>query len=114
MNPCSRLPEFEKEFGRLAAKYRSLPKDIARLVETLAEYPTGVGVNFTIINRYAAVTIVKTRLSCESLRKRSLRLIYAYHTDTKAFVFIELYFKGDKENEDRERIKTYLKKLDQS
>lgn len=109
MNRSNHLPEFEKEFVRLAGKYRSLPQDIARLEEMLVLHPAGIGNNFTIIHRGAAVVIVKTRLSCESIKKRALRLIYAYRTDTEVITFIELYYKGDKENEDRERIKEYLK-----
>lgn len=111
MSHCSRLPEFEKEFKHLAGKYRSLPRDIAHLEEMIARHPTGIGTNFTIIHRGAAVMVVKTRLSCESLKKRALRLIYAYRQSTTAVTFIELYYKGDKENEDRERIKVYLKGL---
>lgn len=109
MSHFSRLPEFEKEFKHLAGKYRSLPRDIAHLEEMIARHPTGIGTNFIIIHRGAAVMIVKTRLSCESLKKRSLRLIYAYRKDTEAITYIELYFKGEKGNEDRERIKEYLK-----
>jgi len=39
-------------------------------------------------------------------------VIYAYHLKTKTIElieFIEIYYKGDKENENRERIKDYLK-----
>jgi mRNA-degrading endonuclease RelE of RelBE toxin-antitoxin system len=114
MNPFSRLPEFEKEFQRLADKYRSLPKDLARLEGILVRSPTGVGANFTILYRSPTVSVVKMRLSCESLRKRALRLIYAYREDTKTVTFIELYYKGSKENEDRDRIKAYLKEVGRS
>jgi len=48
------------------------------------------------------------------LKKKDLRIIYAYienHQLVKmiGIQFIEIYFKGEKENEDRERIKDYLK-----
>ena len=52
---------------------------------------------------------MKARLACKSLRDRSIRVIYAYHNDTVTFVYIELYFKGDKKNEDRERVREYIK-----
>ncbi len=37
-----------------------------------------------------------------------MRAIYAYHNDKEKIAFLEIYFKGNKENEDRERIKKYL------
>jgi len=43
------------------------------------------------------------------LKGSSLRIIYAYFEEDQQIEFIELYFKGDKENEDRNRIKNYLK-----
>jgi len=41
------------------------------------------------------------------LKGESLRIIYAYHKDRQLVEFIELYSKGNKENEDRRRIKKY-------
>ncbi|MBI2591646.1 MAG: hypothetical protein HYW34_03150 [Candidatus Brennerbacteria bacterium] len=35
--------------------------------------------------------------------------IYSHAEQEQRIEFIELYFKGDKENENRERIKEYLK-----
>ena len=37
-----------------------------------------------------------------------IRVIYAYYVLTNTVDFIEMYFKGESENEDRERIKQYL------
>lgn len=109
MSHFDRLPEFEKELMRLAGKYRSLRDDLLRLEKIISLHPTGVGTNFTIIHRQESVAIVKARLACRALKGRSIRLIYAYHAHTTTFMYIELYFKGDKENEDRERIKEYLR-----
>jgi len=36
-----------------------------------------------------------------------IRIIYAYFEKEDAIEFIEIYFKGDKENEDKKRIKKY-------
>lgn len=111
MNRFNQLPEFEKEFKRLSKKYQSLRQDLNDLEDVLTSLPTGRGKNFTIIHHSEKVKLVKTRLACKSLRNRSMRVIYAYHNDTVTFVYIELYFKGDKENEDRERILAYLKNI---
>ncbi len=111
MSHFERLPEFEKEFSKLAKKYPSLVTDLEKL-EKLAEINAlGVGKNFTILHDSPNCKVVKVRLACKSLRERSIRVIYAYHNETVTFVYIEIYFKGNKENEDRERIRAYLKNL---
>jgi hypothetical protein len=69
----------------------------------------GFGTNFVIIHHSENTKIIKTRLACKSLRDRSIRIIYAYHENITTFVYIEIYFKGHKENEDRQRIVDYLK-----
>lgn len=108
MKHFNRLLEFEKEFKKLSQKYSSLPNDLLRLEKLLEINPTGVGVNFTIIRSTDEVKIIKTRLACKSLRDRSIRIIYAYHADKLTFMYIEAYFKGDKKNENLERITNYL------
>jgi hypothetical protein len=109
MNHFNQLPEFEKEFSKLSKKYPSLAEDLKKFEKLVEIKPTGVGKNFTIIHCSEKVKIVKTRLACKSLKCRSIRVIYAHHNDTATFAYIELYCKGDKENENRERIKDYLK-----
>lgn len=104
-------PEFEKELKKLSKKYRSLPNDLKDLEGVLVSRPTGLGKNFTIVHSAESVKIVKARIACESLRDRNIRVIYAYHNNTFEFMYIEIYFKGDKENEDRTRIEKYLKSL---
>lgn len=109
MSIFSQLPEFEKELKKLSRKYPSLKNDIEDIKPVLLVSPTGIGKNFTIVNITEEVKMVKVRIHCESLRSRSVRLIYAYHKNKIEFMYIEIYFKGDKENENRERIERYLK-----
>jgi len=116
-----RLPEFEKELSKLSKKYRSLEADLERLEKVLLLNPTGVGANFVLLHNAKHIKIVKTRLACASLKDRSIRVIYAYHTalDSResdgelqtvaTFLYIEIYFKGQKQNEDRDRIEGYLR-----
>ncbi|HEY4480728.1 MAG TPA: hypothetical protein VI821_01390 [Candidatus Paceibacterota bacterium] len=53
------------------------------------------------------------KFACKALKgrgsKSGIRVIYAYHIAISKVEFIEIYFKGDKENENQERIKEYLK-----
>lgn len=110
MSHFEKTAAFEKELNTLTKKYKSLHRDIADLEDVLRVFPTGIGKNFTILHS-SDVKIIKTRLACKSLRDRSMRVIYAYHDDTVTFVYIEIYFKGDKDNEDRARIAEYLKNI---
>ena len=53
------------------------------------------------------------KFACRSLKgrgsKSGIRVIYAFHRQSCKIDFIEIYFKGEKENEDYKRIKEYLK-----
>ena len=109
MSHFKKLPEFEKELQKLSKKYSSLSEDLKRFQRILKENPIGFGTNFVIVHSTDTIKVVKARLACKSLKDRSIRIIYAYHDAVVTFVYIELYFKGDKENENRERIKEYLK-----
>lgn len=111
MSRFEQLPEFEKELKRLGKRYPSLYDDLDKFEKVVSAYPTGIGKNFTIIHYAETVKIIKARLACKSLKDRSIRVIYAYRGDIVTFVYIEMYFKGDKGNEDRERVQNYLKTL---
>ena len=112
MNDFNALAEFEKEFRRLFKKYRTIGDDFEKFKKVLLVAPTGVGKNFVIIHSTETIKIVKARMACRALRDRSLRVIYAFSESSHRIEFIEIYFKGEKENEDRERIKEYLKNQD--
>lgn len=111
MSHFDQLPEFSREFKKLSKKYASLPEDLKKLERLITIHPVGFGTNFATLHQTSVVKIVKARLACKSLRNRSIRIIYAYHEETITFVHIEIYFKGNKENEDRERIEEYLRGL---
>ncbi|MDD5750364.1 MAG: hypothetical protein PHU56_01805 [Candidatus Pacebacteria bacterium] len=55
------------------------------------------------------------KFACRALKgrgsKSGIRIIYAFHCESESYKvdFIEIYFKGEKENEDRDRIKEYFK-----
>jgi len=109
--------EFQKDFKRLSKKFRSLDSDLIEFKKVLNEAPLGIGKHFSVITKTGYLYIIKARFFCKSLKKKDLRVIYA-HIENHQIIemvgidLIELYFKGEKENEDRERIKAYLKKKD--
>ena len=110
MKNFSSLPKFEKEFKRLCKKYKTLDDDLEKLKRVLAHCPTGIGKSFIIIHSTETIKIVKARMAYRELREQSIRIIYAYFEQEQKIEFIELYYKGNKENEDRERIGEFLKK----
>lgn len=104
------LPEFQKEYKRLGKKYKSLANDLKEFRNVVSVIPFGNSKHFNVITQNEVFCIVKARLFCRYLKGSSLRIIYAYCGQEQRIEFIELYFKGDKENEDRARIEDYVKK----
>jgi len=102
-------PDFSKAFARLAKKYRSLPDDIAEFKRVLEVRPLGAGKHFNVITKTEDITVIKARLFCKYLKGASLQIVYAYHANSSRLVFLEIYFKGDKENENRELIQEYMR-----
>jgi len=103
--------EFTKDVKRLAKKYTSLPNDLLEFKKVVNKFPLGTSKHFTPLHIQGTITIIKARLFCRYLKGSSLRIIYAYNKEQQLIEFMEMYFKGDKEKEDRERIKKYYGKL---
>ncbi|MEA3273679.1 MAG: hypothetical protein U9Q72_03760 [Patescibacteria group bacterium] len=101
--------EFQKDFKKLSKKFKTLNSDLAELKKVLDEVPLGIGRHFYIITQTEVFYVLKARLFCRYLRGSSLRVVYVYFEQEQRIEFIELYFKGNKGNENRERIKEYLK-----
>ena len=100
---------FTKDFKRLLKRYRSLSGDLLEFKKLVSDFPLGSGKNFTTLHAQEKFKVLKARFFCQSLKRTSLRVIYAYLEQEQRIEFVELYFKGDKENEDRQRIRAYLK-----
>lgn len=106
--------EFQKELKRLRKKYRSLDEDL-RTFRTILAVKLNEGSVLTstkhwaILTSHEKVAIVKTRLACTYLRGEFMRIVFACHAAEQRFCFLELYYKGDKENEDRQRYEEYVR-----
>ena len=113
--------EFQKDFRRLLKKYPSLISDFdlvkAAAIELLHIHKINNLSIFPIPNFCSEkIQVCKIKkFACKSLKgrgaKSGIRVIYAFHIDTLKIDFIEIYFKTDQENEDRDRIKSYLKNI---
>jgi mRNA-degrading endonuclease YafQ of YafQ-DinJ toxin-antitoxin module len=104
------LTEFKKDLKNLLKKYRTLDDDLATVKQDLNDEPgESPPFSYRIDNLGLKTCVIKVKkIACKSLKGRGvnsgLRLIYAYFQTTQKIVFIELYHKNDKEQEDRQRI----------
>jgi mRNA-degrading endonuclease RelE of RelBE toxin-antitoxin system len=105
------LPEYEKELKTLLKKYRTLADDLEVVKKVLTVSPDErPPFNFRIDGLGIDTCVIKVKkIACRSLKGRGVnsgfRLIYALFKAENRIVFIELYHKNKKENEDRARIK---------
>lgn len=106
---------FQKQMKRLMKKYRSLSSDLEKLQQVLLVYPGGNGSkhwNRLQVSNDRFIVIFKVRLSCASLKgKADFRIVYAWNKKDETLVlldFIEVYFRGERGNEDRTLIDEYL------
>jgi len=109
------LEEYAKDLKKLLKKYRTLEDDIAIVKQVLiAEPKERPPFSFRIDGLGLQTCVIKVKkIACRAMKGRGVntgfRLIYAHFEEEKRIVLVELYFKGDKENEDKERIMKYFK-----
>lgn len=116
--------EFSKDLKKLRKRFRTLPEDLQiflnaqlQLFHKIKLDNDGIKRIRGLVPEYPPVYKAK-KFACRSLKgkgaKSGIRVIYAYLDREDTIEFIEIYYKGDKENENRERIKTYLYKCEPS
>jgi mRNA-degrading endonuclease RelE of RelBE toxin-antitoxin system len=106
-NKVKFLPEFNKDLKKL--KFRTLKHDLDIFTidnKGIVQIPN-LGIKYPKI--YKA-----RKFACRSLKGKGsasgIRIIYAYFETEDRIEFIEIYYKGNKENEDRERILRHYSK----
>jgi mRNA-degrading endonuclease RelE of RelBE toxin-antitoxin system len=109
------LNEFNKDLKRLSKKYTSLKDDLITLKKVLIIEPNPrAPFSYRIEGLGITTCVIKVRkIACKSLKGRGvnsgLRLIYALFQVQERIIFIELYHKNEKVNEDKKRILKYFK-----
>jgi len=107
----SETPEFTKEFKKLQKKYRTLTEDISVLKKLLVVNPNGNSSkhwNRLCTDETMGVTVLKVRMMCRAVHGSQFRVTYAYQAQEVTVLFIEIYFKGNKENKDTIRVQNYF------
>jgi mRNA-degrading endonuclease RelE of RelBE toxin-antitoxin system len=112
---------FKKDLKKLLKRFRSLEDDLKvfidiqlKLFHKIKQDNGGIKQITGLKKEYPRV-YKATKFACKSLKgkggKSGIRLIYAYFEEEDIIEFIEMYYKGDQENEDSQRIKKYLSSL---
>jgi len=111
------LPEFEKDKKKLLKRFRTLDDDLHTFIDVQLKSFHKLKIDNSGIEHISDLGITYPQLfkvvkfACRSLKGRGvqsgIRIIYSFFDDKDKIEFIEIYFKGDKDNEDRERIKKY-------
>ena len=111
------LPDFKKDFKKLEKNYPTLKQDLEVFVKTQLKLSHKLNIDNGGIVQISGLSITVPKIykarkfTCKSLKGRGshsgIRIIYAYFKDDDRIELVEMYFKGDKENEDRQRILKY-------
>ena len=109
-----KLTEFDKDFKKLRKRFRTLDEDLQVFIEKQLKlfHKLGVDNKGCVPISDLGISypeIYKARkFACRSLKGKGaasgIRIIYGYYSNEDAIEFIEMYYKGDKANEDRQRI----------
>ncbi len=115
----SRLPEFEKDTKRLLKKFKTIEDDLKIFIEKQLFLYHKLKVDNKGIFQITGLLVGNPKVykskkfACRSLKgkgaRSGIRVIYAYDEEKDKVELIEMYYKGDKENEDRQRILEYLR-----
>lgn len=116
------IEPFNKDLKRLSKKFPSLLEDLELVKRATIELFHVKKVNNNAVfpipdfcsGSFQVCKIKK--FACRSLKgrgvKSGIRVTYFFNIQTLKVVFMEIYFKSEQENEDRTRIKDYLKSLE--
>jgi mRNA-degrading endonuclease RelE of RelBE toxin-antitoxin system len=112
---------FKKDFKKLSKKFKTLAEDINVAKRNTIElfHLSNIdnhGIELIPGFNHDSFQIYKLRkFACKALKgkgvKSGIRIIYAYHAKNNQVIFLEIYFKADQENEDKDRIESFLKSV---
>lgn len=110
----SRLPEFAKDLTKLLKKFRTLEDDLEVFIKNQLNLYHKLRIDNKGVFQVSGLKIESPKIykakkfACRSLKGKGvhsgIRVIYTYYEKQDKIELIEIYYKGDKENEDRGRI----------
>lgn len=118
-NNIEHLPEFDKDLKKLLKRFKTLEDDLETFIKTELNLYHKLNIDNNGIFEIPGLGIDNPKIykakkfACKSLKgkgvKSGIRIIYAYYDAIDSIEFVEMYYKGDKANEDRVRIKEKYK-----
>ncbi len=115
----SHVPEFEKDLKKLLKRFSSLEDDLRTFIKVAMYLFHKQGIDSRAIFHISDLGIKSPKIykakkfACRALKGKGaqsgINVIYAHRKEEDWIEFIEIYYKGDKESEDRERILRYCK-----
>ena len=113
------LPEFEKEKKKLLKRFRTIDEDLDNFINVQLKLFHKLGIDSNAVEHITDLGINEPKIfkvkkfACKSLKGKGvqsgIRIIYSYFENSDRIEFVEIYYKGDKEKEDRDRIKRLYK-----
>ncbi|MFQ5456433.1 MAG: hypothetical protein ACE5EA_09585 [Nitrospirota bacterium] len=114
------LPEFKKDLKKLN-KFKKIREDLQLFIEKQLKLFHKLGVDNKGVVQISGLGIEYPKIykarkfACRALKGKGaasgIRVIYAYFPDKDKIEFIEIYYKGNKEKENRERIIKYYNNI---
>ena len=113
------LQEFVREKKKLIKRFRTIGEDLDNFINIQLKLFHKLGIDNNAVEQISDLGISKPNIykvkkfACKSLKGKGvqsgIRIIYSYFEKDDRIEFVEIYYKGDKENEDRDRIKILYK-----
>jgi len=117
----SHVPEFDKDMKKLEKRFSSLEDDLRMFIKVAMNAFHKKKIDSNAIFPISDLGIRSPKIykakkfACKSLKGKGaqsgIRVIYAYHEEEDRVEFFEIYYKGDKASEDRERISGFYRKM---
>ena len=113
------LTEFGKDKKKLLKRFRTLDEDLQTFIDVQLKLFHKLGIDNNAVEHISDLSITEPKIykvkkfACKALKGKGvqsgIRIIYSYFQAEDKIEFIEIYYKGDKANEDKERIKKLYK-----
>jgi len=108
------VTEFERDLKKLLKRFSSLEEDLQTFIKVAMNLYHKQKIDSNAIFHISDLGIKAPKIykakkfACKALKGKGaqsgIRVIYAHYEDADWIGFIEIYYKGDKGSEDRERI----------
>lgn len=109
-----RLPDFDRDMKKLLKRFRSLEDDLDNFIKTELQLFHKLRIDNEGVVQIAGLGLQEPKVykarkfACRAQKgkgaRSGIRVIYAYFGELDRIELIEIYLKGDRESEDRERI----------